>query len=119
MPVELRRIGHHAQRVVVDLEDAADRLDHQRGACRIMERVVEGRHDPHRRLDDVDDRDVLGRLPHLGDSGEVGQRPGQEIPWRHRRLRVRRLGVGIADIAGEIEDTAGQPLFVHAVGEDR
>lgn len=49
---------------------------------------------------------------------KFGQRPGEEVPRRHRRPRVRRLGVGIADIVGEVEDAPGKPLLVHAVGED-
>ena len=66
MPVEGRRVGHHAERIVVDLERAVHRLDHDRGAARVVQRVVERRRDAQVRLRDVDDGDAGERRLHLG-----------------------------------------------------
>ena len=92
VPIVGRRVGHHAERRVMHLQRAVDRLDHERLAGLVLEeemragdRALRAAEAGRRRRHE---HDVLHRLSHLIDRGEIGERPDAEFLRRERVARV-------------------------------
>ena len=119
MPVEGRRVGEHAERIVVDVQLAADVLDHDALAGRVMHDVVGLRCEAPGLVDDGGDNDVAEIRLHLVDAGEVFQDPGAELPLGDGLGGVGRGVRHVAGRGGEVEQAGGEAFFIQPVEQNR
>ena len=103
----------------MNFQRAVDRLDHERLARLVLEEEMRTWHRALRAAETRRRRrhehDILHRLPHLIDGGEIGERPDAELIPRERVARVLGCHVGVFGIAREIEQADRETLVVDAV----
>ena len=88
VPVELRPVGHHADRIVVDRHRAMVEFDHGGRARGVVDDVVERRFDTAEQAERLQHDGLVGeRGLDLGHGGELAERPGAEIGCGEHRLR--------------------------------
>lgn len=117
MPIEGRRIGYDAERVVVNLQALVQRLDHHRLAATVMHDEVHRRRLPDRFDHHRHQHDLVEIGLDLVDIGEIAKKPIGILVRRHRARRVLLGGVRIAGIAREIEQAHIESLIVDAVDD--
>ena len=119
VPVEARRIGDDAERIIVDVELAADIFDDDALARRVVDDGVHRRRKAplleHRRGDD--DRADIGL--DLVDAGEIVENPRPQLPGRDCLGRILRRVRLISGGGRKVEQSRRKPGLVDAVDEDR
>src|SRR6266496_1428004 len=112
MPIKRGRVGNNAQWVVMDVELAADILDHDASAGSVMHDVVRLRSEAPSAEYDGRDNDVADVSLHFLDAGEVLQYPRSHFPLCNG---LARIGCGVGHVSsggGEIERPGGQAFFI-------
>src|SRR5437588_1692455 len=108
VPIERWRVGNDAQWVVIDVEFAADILDHDALAGGVMDYIMRLRSEPPSAEHDGRDDDVADISLHFLDAGEVLQYPRSNFPLRNG---VARIGCGVGHVPGggrEVERPGSQ-----------
>ena len=118
VPVEGRRVGHHAERVVEQFQFLVGGLDRHRIAVAVMHDEMNARDLFQRREHDRHQDDLVEVGLDLLDGGEIAEQPGAVFVRRHGARGILRRRVGIARKAGEIEQADIEAMIVDAV-EDR
>ena len=117
MPIEWRRVGQYADGIIIDLQLAFQRLDHQRLPAGIADDQVNGPRATQSGHHRVAKHDVPDPGTHVLDRGAGAKHPIAKLMRGHGVGGIRRLGrhVVIRGPAGEIENAEIKPLLVDAV----
>ena len=115
LPIERRRVGHHAQRIVVDLQLAAGVFEHGALPVGVVNDVVERRDEVDVLQRHVADPNAASRRDGFLHGGAVAQQIERKLPRRQRFVDVRGIDGLVLGVARHIENADGQSFLVQPV----